>query len=355
MSGNIKSITADLTDSFVKDLQAQIARQVQADVAQKLAQIDIAGTVKYYVDAALKNYIKNVDFPSGSIPGTAINLQSLVVSGDNVLGGTHKGFQSTGIQDAATDCKVTILDEHTVVENNLLAASAEIKGNLTVDGDFILRGEVPTDSPFYRELLEHSAGLVKMSLDEAFFEQYSHKVFEKIKETGIDLTKISVAGRELVSDNKLGLFVTESNLQTLGELRSLVVAGSSSLADTLTVVKKRVGINTEEPSAALSVWDDECEIVTHKLRKDVACVRTTRNQSLVLGSNGKENLTLGTDGSVTLSVMKLGQVTMTASDDRPSYLSSPGVIVWNSQPKVGSPIGWVSLGGANWGSISTIS
>jgi len=84
-------------------------------------------------------------------------------------------------------------------------------------------------------------------------------------------------------------------------------------------------------------------------------VRTTRNQSLVLGSNGKENLTLGTDGSVTLSVMKLGQVTMTASDDRPSYLSSPGVIVWNSQPKVGSSIGWVSLGGANWGSISTIS
>jgi len=56
MPGNIKSITADLTDSFVKDLQAQIARQVQADVAQKLAQIDIAGTVKYYVDAALKNY-----------------------------------------------------------------------------------------------------------------------------------------------------------------------------------------------------------------------------------------------------------------------------------------------------------
>ena len=31
-----------------------------------------------------------------------------------------------------------------------------------------------------------------------------------------------------------------------------------------------------------------------------------------------------------------------------------GEIVWNEQPNIGAPIGWVSLGGARWAKFGTI-
>jgi hypothetical protein len=78
--------------------------------------------------------------------------------------GIFENFQSTGIQDSSTACQVTILDNATVVENRLIASAATITGDLLVEGDLKLLGEIPTNSPFYRDLVEHSAGILKLSM-----------------------------------------------------------------------------------------------------------------------------------------------------------------------------------------------
>jgi hypothetical protein len=351
----ISSITADLTDQFVKELQSQIAKQVQADVAHKLAQIDIQQTVRQFVNQALTGIIKDIKFPPQSIPMDAINSTDLRVSGNQVIAGLIKQFSSTGIQDAATQTQVTILDGATVFENKLVAPAVEIKGDLTIDGDLILTGEIPIDSPFYKDLVEHSAGLLKLSMDGQYFLQYADKVFEKIKAEGIDLAKLTINGQEILSGNKLGYFVTETNIQTLGELKSLRVNGEASLNHgTLSVLNKRVGINTDSPAGALSVWDEECEVVVRKLRKDVSIIGSMRPQKVVLSSAGKNNLVLDPDGTVAIEKLYVGAVLCSSSPVPPMYDAKKGSIVFNEQPDLGTAVGWVSMGGARWAPFGII-
>ena len=350
----IDAIAAELTGTFVKQLQEQIAKQVTADVAHKLAQIDIQSQVRNYVKEQLTGLIQNVNVPDASIPGTAISLDKFLVTGDNVIGGIIKNFGSTGIQDSATNCQVTILDEATVIENKLLTKELEVKGNLTVDGDLILTGEIPTSSPFYKDLVQHAAGLLKLSMDGQFFLQYADKVFDKIRLDGIDLTKLTLGGNEILSGNKLGYFITDTNIQRVGELRSLTVNGDANLSATLFSRNKRVGINTEEPSGALAVWDEECEIVTRKLRKDVAIIGSVRNQRVILSSNSKENLTLETDGSVSVPSINIGQIQIGSAIECPSYDAKRGLVLFNALPDFGKPVGWVSLGNARWAAFGVI-
>jgi hypothetical protein len=145
-----------------------------------------------------------------------------------------------------------------------------------------------------------------------------------------------------------------SNLQTLGELKELRVSGESLLAQTLYVTPKRVGVNTIEPSAALSIWDDEIEIITKKKSKDIGLFGTPRHQKLVLTSNNKDNIILNEDGSVQINNLKIGAVMFSTSNNPPNYVSERCHIVWNTNPNLGGPLGWICLGGANWANFGII-
>lgn len=354
MTTKINEVASELTENFVKQLHDQIAKQVQADVNHRLAQFDIRQLVREAVDASLAGLITKVNFPASSIPGTSIDLQQFAITGDNIVGGVIKKFGSTGIQDSASQCQVTILDKATVVENTLISKDLEVKGNVTIDGDLILTGEIPTDSPFYRDLVEHSAGLLKLSMDGQFFLQYADKVFEQIKSNGIDLARLTLDGNEILKGNKLGYFITDTNIQKVGELRELRVTGDLSAANTLFVNNKRLGINTEEPAGALAVWDEECELVARKLRKDVSIFGSMRNQRVVLSSNSNNNLVLETDGSVSIEKLTVGAVQLRSAPSCPRDAAERGTVVFNEQPELGQPVGWVSLGNARWSSFGTI-
>lgn len=348
----IKEVATSETELLVQSLSKQVTSQVQADIARMIGTIDIRQQVREYVASQLSDSIQSVNFPERSIPGLSINADSLVVSGDNVRGGVIPQFKSTGIHDNAASLQVIITDDVVSIGNKLVAGSADIKGNLVVDGDIILTGEIPSNSPFYTELVQHAAGLLKLSLNDEFFLQYANLVYDKIKEDGVDLAKVTLNQKEIVSGNRLGRSITDTNIQKLGELKTLFVRGEASLASSLYALNKRVGINTQDPSSALAVWDDECEVVTKKLRKDVAIVGTLREQRLVLSANNKENLTLEIDGSVTVDRINLGNSGPTmqigSTPARPVHNDRKGVILFNSNPEVGSPAFWISLGGARW-------
>jgi hypothetical protein len=195
---------------------------------------------------------------------------------------------------------------------------------------------------------------LKTTLDGTFFDGYANTVLSKLRAEGITLDKINVNGMDVINGSNLGNFITGSNLQTVGTLKELQVLGESFLSSTLYSSQKRVGINTIEPSNALSIWDQEIELGFGKLKDNVAFVAAPRSQKLVLSSNNKNNLTLEPDGSVTVDKINIGTMTITVGTSAPASNQPKGTIVFNANPTLGGPLGWVSLGDARWANFGII-
>jgi hypothetical protein len=188
---------------------------------------------------------------------------------------------------------VTILDGATVIENGIITTEATIKGNLTVEGDLKLLGEMPTDSPFYRDLVEHSAGILKLAMDGQFFLAYVDRVMEKIKTDGLDIASSRFNG-------------------------------------------------------LMSLRDEECELTIGKMRENIYGVKTTKNQALVLGANSQNNLVLEKDGSVSIEKLSVGAIQIGSTSEQPKHDAERGSVMFNEEVDYGAPIGWISLGKTKW-------
>jgi len=359
----------DSNDSWVSDLNQTVINNIVERVTQsanKKLEEDIHQLISTYAqqninDVALQAYenvikekLRGIAVPAKSMPISALDFSLQKLSGDNISGGIIDRFGSTGIEDQATQCQITVLDEHTIFENNLVAQGLTVKGTTTLEGDLIIRGVIPVDSPVFERLVDHSKNKVIDNINQTLFDGYSDLIFERIQTDGIDLSKITVNGKEVIRGNQLLPAVTESGLQKVGTLKSLEVAGESLLSESLYATKKRVGINTIDPSAALTIWDEEVELAIGKRNKDTVWINTPRSQRVIVSSNGKENLVLDTDGSVQINSLKLGSQTFSSAQQAPNYESSNGTVVFNANPSLGGPLGWVCLGGARWANFGII-
>ena len=354
-----KSIEIELTNR-INDLSTGLATRVQSrslELADQVIQdqvkaIDFPTLCQSTLVAAIQG--NKLTFPDGSIPGNAINSTNLRISGSSIAGGIVTNFGSTGIDDKATACQLSIFDEVTVVENNLLTKDLTVKGMATIEGDLTVTGSLNEESGMYKNLVSSVSDRVKNNLDGAVYENYAGILFDKIKKEGLDLDKITVQGEEIINGSNLGNKITYSNLQRVGTLSELRVGGEALLSQSLFTTARRVGINTIEPAQALSVWDQEVEIGFGKRETNVAVIEAPRNQQLIIGVNGKNNLVLNTDGSVSLDKVSVGAVTLSSSSTPPNYDAAQGSIVFNSSPSLGGPLGWVSLGGARWANFGFI-
>jgi len=354
-----KSIETELSNRL-DQLSTSLATRVQSrslELADQIIQnqvkaIDFPALCQATLVAAIQG--NKLTFPDGSIPGTAIDSATLRISGSNVGGGIITNFGSTGIDDKSTTCQLSIFDEVTVIENNLLTRDLTVKGTTTIEGDLNVTGTLPPDSAMYKNLVESVAGQVKTNLNSAVYDSYATMVFDRIKNDGLDLNKITVQGEEIIDGANLGSKITYSNLQRVGTLTELRVSGEALLSQSLFTTARRVGINTIEPAQALSVWDQEVEIGFGKRETNVAVIEAPRNQRMVIGVNGKSNLNLNTDGSVSVDKITVGSVTLSSSSTPPNYDAAQGTLVFNSSPSLGGPLGWVSLGGARWANFGFI-
>lgn len=336
------------TSTIINNINKQSSDQITTLVNQQIAGVDFGKRLTEAVSVVVGNRIKDINFPKESIPASSIKTGDLILSGDNIVGGIIKGFGSTGIDDKATTCVITILDAAVVVENNLVTMDLTVQGNLDV------KGTVPESSPFFKQLTTAVTLKVQDGLDTELFSGFSDTLFDKIRTDGLDLTKLTVNQQPVIDGDRIGYGITESNLQTVGMLRELQVSGESLLAETLYVGKKRVGVNTMEPSAALAVWDEDIEITVSKFKDGVGKISTPRNQALVLGSNKHNNITMNDDGSTRIDDLHIGLMRFGSSEKPPSYASTKGHIVFNANPSVGGPLGWVCLGAAAWANFGII-
>jgi hypothetical protein len=356
---NINDATAilvkNITDNFLKALNHQVNQLVTDSVKEQLKRIDVATLSKEYINSVLTSNPRTFNFPDRSIPGSAVNPEGMFIRPESIIGGTHRNFESTGIQDKASQCQVTILDNATVYENTLVANELHVATNAIITGNLNLGGTIPADSQVFKDLLSHSITAIHGEMANGMLSTFRNQVLDEIQDRGIPAGAIKVkGGHSFINDTTLAPTILNSNLQTVGALKELQVIGETLLDETVYISNNRVGINTMDPEAVLDIWDQEVEVTISKLRQDTAQISMPRNQTLIFGANKQNNLAINPDGSVSVTNINIGGSSHSSSAAVPGNDAAPGSIVWNIRPDIGSPVGWVSLGGARWAKFGTI-
>jgi uncharacterized protein (DUF2164 family) len=353
-SKKLEKRIADRINETIDGAQSSTAELITKIVSERLEKVNVNQAVTDATAALIIDRLRDITFPENSINPSALKLDELIITGDNIKGGLIENFSSTGIDDRATTVALTILDDVTVVENNLLTKDLTVEGLVLINGNLSINGEVDKQCIFYTNLISEATTSALSNMDRGLFDSFSSVVFDRIKTEGLNLNKIKLNDNEVISENKLGSTIISSNLQHLGVLKELQVSGESLLAETLYVTPKRVGINNIEPSGALAIWDQEVEIVASKKSADTGSFGTPRKQRLILTSNNKENILLDDDGSAVINDLRIGSMKFTASSEPPSYVSQKGHVVWNTNPSLGGPLGWICLGATNWANFGVI-
>ena len=346
-------IVARLTDQIQKTLAQEANTQINSYITQRLAQVDLNDLISSLIGNKLANMLDSRNFPPQSIPQSAIDFNGLTLTGDHIKGGIVEKFGSTGIEDLSTRVQMTLMDKATAFEGPVWAPEIKVKGDVSIAGKLSV-GEIDTTTPAFAQFIEASSQAVKSKLDTDLFASYSDIIFNKIKTEGIELDRITQGGRDVVKGNQLGYHIVDTNIQRVGMIRDLQTQGEAYLSSTLYTTDGRVGVNTMDPSAVLSIWDEEVEINIGKRSQDTGIINTPRYQTLVLGANGNNNLTLNPDGSVEVDTLTIGTVIMTSATTIPNYSGITGQIVWNQAPAPGGAIGWVCLGGHLWAKFGII-
>jgi hypothetical protein len=345
---------SERVESFNTTISSRAERLVIDLVAHQVNQSDVPKLIQNFVVDRMGATPGSKLFSDGLLPATAIDTKSLVLSGSNIIGGRITGFSSTGIDDQATGCQLTIMDQGTVFENTLYAPRMEIRGDIVVDGALNIRGGMSPDSPAFASIVNQTSTKVIADLGPAILDKHQDRVYEKIRTDGIEVGKLIIGGQHVFEGRTMTSAIINSQLETVGRLHDLQTQGETLLSETLYTTQRRVGINTMDPATALSIWDEEVELGIGKQQKDVGRIATRREHSLVLGSNGQDNLILTPDGSVTVKKMKIGNVMLGSSPTPPNYDAPKGVIMFNENPSLGGPMGWVSLGNAAWANFGII-
>jgi hypothetical protein len=104
----------------------------------------------------------------------------------------------------------------------------------------------------------------------------------------------------VISFGELGPSVTKSNLKQIGTLKSLRVAGNTTLGDFAFISSdlNRVGINVESPKAAIGILENEVEIVLGSTKTDTAVLGTVTNDHFEIITDNTTRITIKNSGDV---------------------------------------------------------
>lgn len=333
-TSEIESALGQIGSDTINNLRTQVLSAIQDHISNY--------DLEPLVEQTLKSFIKQIKFPEESIHTSAIDFTDLILSGDHIKGGIISQFASTGIDDKATQCQITILDSHVVVERPILTSGIQVEGNVKIGNS------ITVDTINAKKFNEDSEGFAQLA------DFIRKQTLNEIKTVGVISSKLVWEDKELINTSEIASSILKSNLRKVGTLEDLQTRGETLLDKTLYVNNKRVGINTLEPGYALTIWDGEIEVAINKVNQNRAYIGTHRPIAVTLGANGKENISLDADGSVTINDLRLGALPISTASNQPSWSGRAGEIVFNDSPKIGVPIGWVCLDGHRWATFGLI-
>jgi hypothetical protein len=299
---------------WVEKIERIISRTVADTVLQQIGRIDLTEIINKRVDETMKT-VKQSIFP--------------------------------GIVDQSTQVQLTVLDETTVFENKLTTRNLDVVDTMQVS-NLVVTGVINTDNRSWKELASAISDQTIEKISKEWNDELVALVAEKIKLNGIDFDQVTLGGQPLVTDGQLGVNITKSNLQSLGELNTLHVRGLAELNNTAYVVNKRLGINTREPEMALSVWDEEVAILVGKHKDRTAYLGTKGAHGVTIGVNRVGQIDIDAEGLTTIKKLRVGSHKISHSNDVPGWSGTKGDIVFNSNPGADRVFAWVCLGSFRW-------
>lgn len=306
------------------DWTARVERLInQATVQEtmsRLGAIDIGPTIKQRVD------------------------ERMAVFTDSLL----KNFTSTGIIDQATKCELTVMDDVVVVENCLTANSIEAMDSVRTQ-NLVVTGSINTDNESWSALASAISQKTLNQLTKTWNKDLVNQVTKQIQDHGINFEEVRVKGEKVIDGNQLSRAVTESNLQSVGTLKTLTVRGEAKFNnDTLTVLNKRLGVNTDSPEKALGIWDEEVSVVIGKHKLNQAYIGTNREQGVAIGVNREPQLEINVNGLTTIKQLQVGLHKISHATQVPGWGGTRGDMVFNANPGPDRVFAWVCLGSYNW-------
>lgn len=311
--------------AWLDKIERQINQAVVDRVIRQFGQLDLNPIIKEQVD------------------------QNMTVFQQDIL----KNFVSTGISDQATSCQLTVMDDTTVVENQLTTRNLNVVNVATIQ-DLVVRGTVNIDNRSWDSLAD---GISEKTLDKLSVEWktlLTDQVAEQIKSKGINFDSVTIGGELLVNNNTLSKNITDTNIKSLGILRTLEVAGESIFNNqTLSVLNKRIGVNTTTPEMALSVWDEEVSIVVGKNKANEAYIGTNRAQGVSIGVNRIPQIEINADGLTRIKQLQVGLHRISHSPQVPGWSGTKGDIVFNSNLGDDQVFAWVCLGAYRWKTLKS--
>jgi len=269
---------------------------------------------------------------------------------DKIADQFSNAFDGTAIHTESTQRELSVLQDLVVIENGLVARSATIKERIVANEVFVdtlnVTGTVDTDSLAWAPL----ASKIKTDVITSVMVDSKQAMIDAViaDADNIDFTQILLNGNVVLGGNTLGKQITTSNLQNVGQLTDLTVKGETSLAGTVYANAGRVGINTESPSSALDVWDEEVAISIGKGSAQTAFIGTSRSQDLTIGVNQRADVHIDNSGTVTVQKLKVGENTISFSNSVPNYSGKPGDLVINTGNVVDEVFGWRCTHDFSW-------
>lgn len=309
--------------------QSHVERIINQTIAQetiaRLSAIDIGPTIKNQVD------------------------ERMALFTDSLL----KNFTSTGIVDQATKCELIVLEDGVVVENSLTVKDVDAINSMRVK-DLVVTGSINTDNQSWNALSSAISQKTLDQLTDTWNKNLVNQVVTQIQEHGIDFDQVKVNGQTIIDGARLTRVVTESSLQSVGTLKSLTVSGEAKFNnDTLSVLNKRLGVNTDSPEKALGVWDEEVSIVIGKHKLNQAYIGTNREQSVAIGVNREPQIEITTDGLTRIKKLQVGLHKISHSAQVPGWSGTRGDIVFNSNFGADRVFAWVCLGSYKWQTLKS--
>ncbi len=257
-----------------------------------------------------------------------------------------------GFEDRASTCQLTVMDDATVVENRLTARDVDVVNGLTVN-DLVVKGSINTDNASWDSLTNKISSNMLEKITQEWQDSLIEQIVSDISSNGINFTNVKINNELLVDGNQLNTTITQTNIKKLGTLSELQVQGPTNINNTVGVINQRLGINTQEPESALSVWDEEVAVVINKFKLQEAYIGTARPQSLNIGVNRTPQITVDIDGITTIKKLRVGQHQIGHGTKVPNYSGTRGDIVFNSDPN-DTIFAWVCLGAFKWKTLKAV-
>jgi hypothetical protein len=276
---------------------------------------------------------------------------------DENMEGLHKtllkDFSSTGIKDTASQRQLTVMDENVVIENCLTTKDLEVVGS-TVVKDLTVKGSINTDNQSWNTLADAISQKTLVQLNDKWRTELISQVTKQIQDIGIAFEQVTIGDEPLLSGGRLANKITDSNLQSLGRLRDLKVTGEAHIYNTVSVVNKRLGVNTEQPEMALSVWDEEVSVIIGKHKAKQAYIGTSRDSGIAIGVNRMPHIEIDVEGLTTVKKLRVGQHRISHNNIVPGWSGTRGDVVFNSNPGPDQVFAWMCLGGLQWRVLKSV-